>query len=87
MPEICRFKGIIVFMNYNDHSPPHFHARYQDQEVIVEIQSGVVDGRMAKQALRMLIDWSEMHQRELMDNWERARMRRPLIKIAPPSQE
>jgi len=29
-------------MNYNDHLPPHFHARYQDQEVTVEIESGVV---------------------------------------------
>jgi len=27
MPEISRFFGIIITMNYNDHSPPHFHAR------------------------------------------------------------
>lgn len=26
MPEICRFYGIIIFMNYNDHDPSHFHA-------------------------------------------------------------
>jgi hypothetical protein len=31
MPEICRFYGIIIFMNHNDHDPPHFHARYEDQ--------------------------------------------------------
>jgi len=54
MPEICRFYGIIIFMNYNDHDPPHFHARYEDQEVIMEIMSGIVKGQMAKRALRML---------------------------------
>ena len=47
MPIISRFFGIVIFMNYNDHLPPHFHARYQDQEITVEIESGVVQGRMA----------------------------------------
>jgi hypothetical protein len=35
MPEIARFYGIIIAMVYNDHAPPHFHAKYgQDQAVI-----------------------------------------------------
>ncbi len=28
MPEICRFYGIIIAMFFDDHNPPHFHARY-----------------------------------------------------------
>lgn len=28
MPEISRFYGIVIAMYYNDHDPPHFHARY-----------------------------------------------------------
>ncbi|MFW5810207.1 MAG: DUF4160 domain-containing protein [Thermodesulfobacteriota bacterium] len=32
-------------MNYNDHSPPHFHAKYEDQEIIMEIRSGIVKGK------------------------------------------
>jgi hypothetical protein len=70
-------------MNYSDHDPPHFHARYGDQEVIIEILTGVVRGYMAKRALRMLFEWSENHQQELMDNWNRASERRPLEGIAP----
>ena len=72
MPEIYRFYGIIIFMNYNDHDPPHFHARYEDQEVIMEIMSGIVKGQMAKRALRMLFEWSEIHQEKLMENWQLA---------------
>lgn len=83
MPELSRFYGIIVFMNYNDHDPPHFHARYQEQEVLVEIDSAVVVGTMSKRALKMLFEWFEQHQEELAENWENARERRQLMKIPP----
>ncbi len=39
MPELCRFLGIAIFMNYNDHNPPHFHAKYGDYEITIEINS------------------------------------------------
>jgi hypothetical protein len=83
MPEICRFYGIIIFMNYNDHEPSHFHARYQEQEVIIEIQTGIVQGKMSRRALRMLFEWSEIYREELIENWERARERKPLKSIPP----
>lgn len=28
MPRICEFYGIVILMDYLEHSPPHFHARY-----------------------------------------------------------
>ena len=83
MPEISRFYGIVIFMNYKDHLPPHFHARYQGQEVTIEIQTGIVKGRMSRRALRMLFEWSERYREALMENWERARARQPLEKIPP----
>lgn len=83
MPELSRFFGIVVFMNYNDHEPPHFHARYQDQEVTIEIGSGVVRGGMSKRALRMLFEWTDLHHPELVENWRRAKDRKPLLPIAP----
>lgn len=83
MPIISRFFGIVIFMNYNDHLPPHFHARYQDQEVTVEIESGVVQGRMARRELRLVLEWSEQHQEELLNNWFSARNHRPLQQITP----
>lgn len=70
-------------MNYNDHVPPHFHARYNDQEVTVEIDSGLVQGKMSRRELRMILEWSEQHAAELMLNWERARRRQTLVAIAP----
>lgn len=83
MPEISRFYGIVIFMNYNDHPPPHFHVRYQGQEVTIEIESGLVTGTMTKRALRMVFEWSEAHQDLLRNNWQKARARQPLAKIPP----
>lgn len=83
MPTISRFYGIVVYMNYNDHSPPHFHARYQEQEVTIEIQSGVVCGTMSRRALQLLFEWLDLHRIELLQNWQLARQRQPLQAIPP----
>ena len=39
MPQISRFYGIIILMNYKDHLPPHFHAIYNEYEIIVNINN------------------------------------------------
>jgi hypothetical protein len=30
MPEIIRFLGIVIYLYFNDHDPPHFHAKYNE---------------------------------------------------------
>lgn len=83
MPELSRFYGIVIFMNYNDHEPPHFHARYGEQEVTMEIHGGLITGKMSKRALRLVIEWAEQHEVALLDNWTRSRARRTLLPIEP----
>ena len=83
MPEISRFYGIVIFINYRDHNPPHFHARYGEHEIIIQIQTGTVEGKMNKRALKMIFEWYEQHQEEMIDNWERARQGLPLHPIPP----
>jgi hypothetical protein len=70
-------------MNYNDHDPPYFHARYQEWQVSVEIGSGAVTGTMPRRALQMVLDWLAAHRNELQADWQLARQRRPLQPIAP----
>ena len=83
MPEISRFLGIIILMNWGDHPLPHFHARYGEHEITVEIQSGIVRGQFPKRALRAVLDWLDEHKGELMDNWHLAEQRKPMHSIAP----
>jgi hypothetical protein len=83
MPEISRFFGIVIAMYYTEHGPAHFHAEYGGAEALVEIESGVVHGRLAPRALRLVLEWAALHRRELLENWERARQLQPLTRIAP----
>jgi hypothetical protein len=48
MPELCRFLGIVITMYYKDHAPPHFHAKYGEYLMTVEIETGVVNGQFPK---------------------------------------
>jgi hypothetical protein len=70
-------------MYYRDHAPPHFHATYGDYDVTVTIETGVVEGRFPRRALSALLDWTALHQTELMRNWDAARREEPLNKIEP----
>lgn len=84
MPEVSRFFGIIIALYYNDHAPPHFHAKYGGAEATILIESGeVLDGNLSKRALRLVEEWRALHQEELMEDWKLARERQPLNKIEP----
>lgn len=83
MPEICRFLGIVIYMLDDDHRPPHFHAEYGEYKIIVEINTGIVDGRFPRRALRAVMEWHELHREELLVNWELAEQHQPLRKIPP----
>ena len=83
MPEVSRFLGIVVRMHYRDHSPPHLHASYGDYEITVRLDDGVVEGRFPRRALRLMLEWYELHRGELMANWRSAQACKPLRPIAP----
>lgn len=83
MPELSRFLGIVIAMYYRDHDPPHFHADYGEYGITVTIEEGIVEGHFPRRALRHVLEWYELHKKELQANWERARRREPLVKIKP----
>ncbi|MEL6721920.1 MAG: DUF4160 domain-containing protein [Pseudomonadota bacterium] len=83
MPEISRFLGIIIAMYWEDHAPPHFHARYSEYEITVNILTGVVEGKFPKRALRHVLEWYELHKDELIENWKLCQKNQSLNTIEP----
>ena len=83
MPEISRFYGIVITLNYNDHAPPHFHARYGDRQAVIAVGGAVLAGALPPRAMTLVLQWAEAHRAELLDDWERARAQLPLVPIAP----
>ncbi|PCJ25475.1 MAG: transcriptional regulator [Rickettsiales bacterium] len=70
-------------MYYDEHNPPHFHAKYGEYEVAVEIKTGIVTGKFPRRALNAVIDWYVIHKEELMEDWELAQKDQKLNKIEP----
>ena len=83
MPEISRFYGLIILMNFRDHAPPHFHVWYGDYKALVTIKDGIVKGEMPKRALRMIFEWLDVHKEELLIDWDLAQKGSKLNKIEP----
>jgi len=84
MPEISRFFGVVVKMFFDDHNPPHFHAEYGDSLALIDIRTlSVFSGRLPPRVTGFVIEWATLHQQELLADWEKARGRQELQKIAP----
>ena len=83
MPVISRFLGIIIAMYWDDHAPPHFHAKYAEYEITVNILTGVVEGKFPKRALRHVLEWYELHKDELIEDWRLCQNDEALKPIEP----
>lgn len=83
VPTISRFLGITIAMFFDDHGPPHFHARHADGRAKVRIDTlDVIASDLDRRQLRLVLGWAD-HQAELRENWRRARAGETLREIEP----
>ncbi len=83
MPELSRFLGIVIGMFYREHGVPHFHAVYGEHEISVEVETRRIHGRFPPRALKLVLEWTELHTSELLENWRLAKHGQALKRIAP----
>lgn len=48
MPEISRFFGIVIYMNFREHPPVHLHAVYGEFEALITL-----DGKVYSEACHL----------------------------------
>ncbi len=84
MPRISEFYGIIIEMYWSDHNPPHFHAKYGEYRIEIDIRTlGTLRGSLPPKAMALVVEWATLHQHELLEQWNRARNHEALEKIKP----
>ena len=87
MPVISMFYGVIVLMYYFDnkkHHLPHIHAQYGEEEAVISIPEGsVIEGSLRTAKLKLVLAWIEIHQEELMADWQLAVNGQEVFKIEP----
>ena len=70
MPELSRFLGIVIYMYFNDHNPPHFHVEYGEYEASITINNlALMEGDLPSRILGYVVEWASLHKQELMENW------------------
>ncbi|MGI8635107.1 MAG: DUF4160 domain-containing protein [Segetibacter sp.] len=68
MPRISSFYGIVIWIYFNDHNPPHLHAAYGEHEILIRIADlSVYFGSLPSRAFGLVMEWALLHQNELME--------------------
>ena len=87
MPEICRFFGIIIRMYVEPQAPhhrPHFHAYYQGDVGVYAIDEvELIAGQLPRRQHCLVQAWAELHQKELLADWEGLQSGRIPFRIDP----
>jgi hypothetical protein len=87
MPVISMFYGLIVSMYYLDtkqHNLPHIHVRYGELEGVYKISDGnLLEGFLPANKEKLVKAWIEIHNEELMANWQLAVSGNKIFSIDP----
>jgi len=84
MPEISRFLGIIIQMFFDEHNPPHFHARYNDTKATFDIKTlNILEGNLPIKVRNLIVEWADQHKQELLEDWKLVQSGRNPKKINP----
>jgi Domain of unknown function (DUF4160) len=87
MPRVSAFYGIVITMYFSEaHHPgrPHFHAEYAGLVASYDIDTlEPIVGRLPTRSHRLVVRWARLHREELLRDWARCRVRRPLLPIDP----
>jgi len=85
MPTIAYFYGIAIQMFFDDHNPPHFHARYNRARALIRIADGeIISGELPLTAARLVKEWALARRTELEANWQRGLQHETMERIAGP---
>ena len=74
----------MYYLDQKQHSLPHIHVRYQEEEAVFSIPEGnLLEGTLKSNKMRLVQAWIEIHQEELMADWTLASQGETVFKIDP----
>ncbi len=83
MPEICRFYGIIIYLYWKDHNPPHVHFSYGNYECSISVIDRVVDGQAPAKVIAKVNEWISQNESAILTLWEKAQRGEKIGRIEP----
>lgn len=84
MPRICEFFGIVIYLYYDDHPPPHFHARYGEEEGVFDLETlGIIAGEVRPRVRALVVEWAALRREDIRRAWEQCRNHQPVDPVSP----
>ncbi|MGB3673791.1 MAG: DUF4160 domain-containing protein [Candidatus Nanopelagicales bacterium] len=70
MPAVASVDGTTIVLYYNDHPPPHFHARKAEHRAKIAIaDQAVIAGSLPPSCLRKVVRWAAANNDLLANYW------------------
>ena len=71
-------------MYFDDHLRPHFHVYSGGDEASISIDTlEILEGRVSRRTMALVLEWASEHRNELRENWTRCEAHQKLKKIEP----
>ncbi len=84
MPVLSKFYGIIIRMAFSRTFGAHFHATYEDSEIVVGLNPlRIIQGDAPDRVRDLVLEWAHAHYTDLMVAWNRCAAASPAQPIAP----
>jgi Domain of unknown function (DUF4160) len=70
VPTVAIIDGIKIRFYNDEHPPPHFHAKFAEYEVVINIGTlRAARGFLPPAKLRRVLDWARPRKQELLAAW------------------
>ncbi len=81
MGAIDIINGIMIYMYGFDHNPPHIHVMDGGDKFIAYIKTRVVEGRARTKTIRLIEQYLNDNESQLLEMWEKAQRGEEIKKI------
>ena len=81
MGSIFIIQGILIYIYAFDHNPPHIHVRSGTDNFSITIHDRVIEGKARSKSVKIINNFIDEHEEELMELWEKAQRGEKITKI------
>ena len=81
MPKIFEYFGFIFYFYSNEEERMHIHVRSGTDNFSITIQDRIIEGKARSKTVKIINDFIDEHEEELMELWGRAQRGEKINKI------
>lgn len=81
MGAVFVIQGILIYIYAFDHNPPHIHVRSGDGSFTITIKDRILEGKTSARVVKLINEFIDLHESELMEIWNKAQNGEPIKKI------